>query len=880
MADEIIIPIEVEGSKKATQQLKSVNTSVSSLTKSVGSLALGFASLNAAVSQVQNLVKFEQGLAEISTIAGEAGKSTQELAKELLNVSDQFGGNAAEQAKTLYQIISAGATDAAIQTQILTEANKLAVGGLTEASVAADALTGAINVYGSSALSAAKAGDILFTGVRLGKTRVDELSATIGQVTPIANQLGVSFADTVGAVAQLTTVSGDTGVAVTQLRSILTGLIKNQERATEVLGENADAFSIAALRSKGLVGFLKDLNTAAGGSEDVFIKLFGRVEAFTGVAALAADGFVGLSNALDATNKSTGALDDAFSKVQNTIGQQLSILGSRLNNLVLRFSIEGANTAVAALKSVNSLLLVLSENLDIVLSIVRSGAILLIGRQFFKIAATIKASSLTIVSSLTLIEKSLLFLRRGIQLFKSAISFGVLLAIDLAIEKIIKLSDEAGGLGNLLSTTFDTVARNVEIFGLSFEIAFNKALIAITDFINNGLKKLIGPINKLRSIVGKDPITVSLELDTSTFEKRIANFEKQIADIEKSAVIPLAPEDLGGTAVAGAAKPAAANIDTPTSKAVNALVAPLEALGELLGLNIKQQQAALTAQEKNAAAVATQIGSIAGAVSQGAAGAIKIGLQTAGGALFGPLGAQVAQSLAPVIDILSKNPEEFARIISTVISDLPRIIFNIVQNLIATLPKAVAEGIQELFNQLPIFLERFVQAVADTLLNPSFLVSLATGIATAFIRSIPRIVTGLVRGLTIGITNIFRDFPKLIADAIGKAISNIGKVGGSIIEGIPILGDVFGAASDVFGGIGDALGFQKGGEIPAGFPNDTFPARLTSGENVVDRSTNEKLNRFLDGQGRGARPAVIEMDKLVLAETINEMIQTQQIILG
>ena len=43
----------------------------------------------------------------------------------------------------------------------------------------------------------------------------------------------------------------------------------------------------------------------------------------------------------------------------------------------------------------------------------------------------------------------------------------------------------------------------------------------------------------------------------------------------------------------------------------------------------------------------------------------------------------------------------------------------------------------------------------------------------------------------------------------------------------------------------------RGGEIPEGFPNDTFPARLTSGENVVDRSTNDELKAFLRNQNGG-----------------------------
>lgn len=39
-------------------------------------------------------------------------------------------------------------------------------------------------------------------------------------------------------------------------------------------------------------------------------------------------------------------------------------------------------------------------------------------------------------------------------------------------------------------------------------------------------------------------------------------------------------------------------------------------------------------------------------------------------------------------------------------------------------------------------------------------------------------------------------------------------------------------------------------EVPSGFPNDTFPARLTSGERVVDRGTNQDLKAFLAGSSQ------------------------------
>ena len=57
-----------------------------------------------------------------------------------------------------------------------------------------------------------------------------------------------------------------------------------------------------------------------------------------------------------------------------------------------------------------------------------------------------------------------------------------------------------------------------------------------------------------------------------------------------------------------------------------------------------------------------------------------------------------------------------------------------------------------------------------------------------------------------------------------------------------------------------ALGLARGiTEVPSGFPNDTFPARLTSGERVVDTNTNSDLKDFLasaGGAGFGGQEAI------------------------
>lgn len=64
----------------------------------------------------------------------------------------------------------------------------------------------------------------------------------------------------------------------------------------------------------------------------------------------------------------------------------------------------------------------------------------------------------------------------------------------------------------------------------------------------------------------------------------------------------------------------------------------------------------------------------------------------------------------------------------------------------------------------------------------------------------------------------------------------------SWIEDIKNLFSGGGGSGGFLGGFGFARGIT---EVPSGFPNDTFPARLTSGERVVDTAANSDLKEFL-----------------------------------
>ena len=70
---------------------------------------------------------------------------------------------------------------------------------------------------------------------------------------------------------------------------------------------------------------------------------------------------------------------------------------------------------------------------------------------------------------------------------------------------------------------------------------------------------------------------------------------------------------------------------------------------------------------------------------------------------------------------------------------------------------------------------------------------------------------------------------------------------------------------------------QSGGMVPAGFPNDTFPAALSSGEFVVNNSLTPKLESFLDGQRSNNLEDKLETNNILLSQIADLLGEPQSV---
>jgi len=244
-------------------------------------LAIGAASFSAQKD-------FESSMSKIEGLVGTAREEVNELSKAVLDLAPSVGRGPEELADALFFIQSAGVKGAA-SMDVLEMSAKASVAGLGETKVVADLVTSAMNAYGSEALNAAMATDVLVATVREGKAEADQIAGAMGAVIPLASEMGVTFNDLGAAMAGMTRTGTEARVATTQIKAILASLKKPTDDANVALDEMG--LSAQGLRDKirtdGLISTLELLRTTTDKyGEEMVSRVFPNIRALIGILDL------------------------------------------------------------------------------------------------------------------------------------------------------------------------------------------------------------------------------------------------------------------------------------------------------------------------------------------------------------------------------------------------------------------------------------------------------------------------------------------------------------------------------------------------------------------------------------------------------------------
>lgn len=278
---------------------------------------------------------FEWKMHEVYTLVDKGRVSYQTLTADVQKFSRTMGFSIEDTTEAWYQAISAG-QDAAKMGGFMRTAADLATAGYVDLQTSVDVLTTAINSYGEANLKAERAADILFTTVKLGKTRLAELAGTMGRLLPIAASLGVEMQDLAANIAVTTKAGIFTQISITGLRSLLMGIITPTDDAAKAARQLGVDWTRQGLAAYGLTGLMKQLYEAEQRQPGAIGRIVTEARALTVAMRLASsEGVQELSAALDEMNKTQGRVARSAEEVRKTLEFQKRLMRTEWQNAMI-----------------------------------------------------------------------------------------------------------------------------------------------------------------------------------------------------------------------------------------------------------------------------------------------------------------------------------------------------------------------------------------------------------------------------------------------------------------------------------------------------------------------------------------------------------------
>lgn len=221
-------------------------------------------------------------------------------------------------------------------------------------------------------------------------------------------------------------------------------------------------------------------------------------------------------------------------------------------------------------------------------------------------------------------------------------------------------------------------------------------------------------------------------------------------------------------------------------------------------------------------------------------------------------------AFAFVFTLIEKLPEFVGRFFDSILNGIqfllnavPQLILALVQQIpqvITALVAKVGDFMLALVNNLPIFIQGLVDAI------PQIIQTFIDGtplIVSSLIEQMPAIAVALAKAIVVQLpVALFKVLVSVLEKTFFFIRDNLVKAFNTIFDPIinffkNLLGGEDGFIPDSVPLIGR---FATGGVVPEGFPNDTYPAGLTSGELVIPKEDVSNLRSFLNSE-KSASPA-------------------------
>ena len=261
---------------------------------------------------IQDMIAFQKQLSTVNTLLKASREELNSYADEFINLSIRTGQAKEDIANGAYQALSSGVAKEDL-VNFLEVATKTAQAGLTTTETSIQTISSIMNAYKMTATEAGEIADWLLTVQNKGVTTVGELGSYLSDVTSIAAPLNVTLNDIGAALAQMTQNGNNTAKSTTMLKTMLSELSKEGQKAADVFTKIAgQSFRDFIANGGDLQGALNLMEQHAKSTDKSIVDLFGSVEA--GSAALNLTGLNAqkFNEKLEDMKKKSGELNSAY----------------------------------------------------------------------------------------------------------------------------------------------------------------------------------------------------------------------------------------------------------------------------------------------------------------------------------------------------------------------------------------------------------------------------------------------------------------------------------------------------------------------------------------------------------------------------------------
>jgi len=326
----------LDNAGKFTGSLQNATQPIADFTLGAVKLEAGLlaAGLAMTVFATKTAGDFEQSFAQISTLFD---ASDEDLAK----FKDQVKAYASTSGKSMQDITDSlqAAIGAGVKygesLDLIAVAEKLAISTRADMKGTTEVLVGTMNAYGMSTKEAGALADLMFQIIKDGKIEMNDLSASLANVTPIAAAAGIGMKEVGAAIAVLTASGMQPSTAIDALKSAISNIIKPSEQATKLAAELGIEFNATALKSKGFEGVLKDVAKATGGSVEKMALLFGDVTGLASVLTLTGTQATKFGETIANMGNSTGSVAAAYEKMAGTMDVVMQKITNAFTGMML-----------------------------------------------------------------------------------------------------------------------------------------------------------------------------------------------------------------------------------------------------------------------------------------------------------------------------------------------------------------------------------------------------------------------------------------------------------------------------------------------------------------------------------------------------------------